>query len=140
MAGKVVQCKKCARLYQSLGASPYCPKCVEDLEQSFELVKNYIYDHPQANAVEISEETGVPEKDIFYFLKEGRLSVSEGNAILRCEQCGRSITTGRYCDACKSSLERELSASINDAIQKVKQPTGQNKKQTGKMHINLRNR
>jgi hypothetical protein len=114
---------------------------VEDLEKNFELVKNYIYDHPEANAVEISEETGVPEKDIFYFLKEGRLSVSEDNGMLRCEQCGHSITTGRYCESCRNTLERELSATLSDAMQKAKQPTGQ-KKQVGlgKMHINLRDR
>ena len=70
-----------------------------------------------------------------YFLKEGRLSVSEDNGMLSCEICGCAITTGRYCVSCKSNLERELTASLNDAMQKVKKPSSK-----GKMHINLRDR
>ncbi len=135
MTARVIQCKKCARLYQSIGASPYCPNCMDELERSFDLVKNYIYDHPNANVVEISTETEVPEKDILHFLKEGRLSVSEDNGILSCEICGSAITTGRYCVSCQSKLERELTASLNDAMQKDKKPSSK-----GKMHINLRDR
>lgn len=135
MALSVAQCKKCARLYQPFGSAPYCPSCMEEMENNFDLVKEYIYEHPLANAVEISQETGVPEKDIFYFLKEGRLSVSEGSGMLVCESCGRSITTGRYCESCKKSLERELSSSINEAMQKKTHATG-----LGKMHVNIHDR
>ncbi len=143
MGGKIVQCKKCSRIFQFLGTSPYCPNCVEELERNFERVKDYIYDHQHANVVEISKETGVPEKDVFYFLKEGRLSVSEDIGVLHCEDCGCSITTGRYCESCKKKLEREFGALINEAAQRVKQPSGQKSKQSvglGKMHINLRDR
>ncbi len=143
MGGKVVQCKKCARLFQSLSSSPYCPYCVEELEKNFDMVKNYIYDHPHANVMEISTETSVPEKDVFYFLKEGRLSISENNGMLRCENCGCSIATGRFCEACQKQLERELSASVSEAIEKVKPPSGQKGKRQGalgRMHIDIRNR
>ncbi len=135
MALSVSQCKKCARLYQPLGNAPYCPTCMEELESNFDLVKAYIYEHPSANAVEISQETGVPEKDIFYFLKEGRLSVSENSGMLLCESCGRSITTGRFCDSCKKHLERELSSTLSEAIQKKSHSSG-----LGKMHVNIHDR
>lgn len=135
MEATILQCKQCRRLYQSISAAPYCPHCVEKLEKKFELVKNYIYEHPNANVVEISEETGVSEKDIFYFLKEGRLSISEDNGMLLCESCGHSITTGRYCEACNKKLERELSASVNESMQKLNQSTG-----IGKMHVDFRKR
>jgi hypothetical protein len=108
---------------------------MEELDESFELVKEYIYNHPLANAVEITQETGVSEKDIFYFLKEGRLSVSENNGMLLCESCGRSIITGRYCEPCKKHLERELSASMGEAMEKKSHPTG-----LGKMHVNIHDR
>ncbi len=135
MGATIVQCKKCSKLYQSFGNAPYCPACMDELERNFELVKEYIYEHPQANAVEVSKETGVPEKDIFYFLREGRLSVNEGSGMLLCENCGRSITTGRYCEACKKSLERELSATLGNAADKRGQTTG-----LGKMHVDFKNR
>ncbi len=131
----VSQCKKCARLYQSFGNAPYCPTCMDDLEKSFDLVKEYIYEHPLANVVEISRETGVPEKEIFYFLKEGRLSVSENNGMLLCESCGRSIITGKYCESCKKQLERELSSTIASAMQKKSSSHG-----LGKMHVNVSDR
>ncbi len=135
MGVAISQCKKCARLYQSMSNAPYCPTCMEELENNFDLVKEYIYEHPMANAVEISQETGVPEKDIFYFLKEGRLSITDGNGMLLCESCGRSIMTGRYCESCKKQLERELSSSLSDAMQKKSHPTG-----LGKMHVNVHDR
>ncbi len=135
MALSVSQCKKCARLYQPLANAPYCPTCMEELENKFELIKEYIYEHPLANAVEISHETGVPEKDIFYFLKEGRLSVSENSGMLVCESCGRSITTGRFCESCKKHLERELSSTISQAMQKKSHSSG-----LGKMHLNIHDR
>ena len=141
MAEKILQCKKCSRLYQPLGTSPYCPVCMEELETNFELVKNYIYENPNANVVEISKETEVSEKDILYFLKEGRLSVAENNGMLQCEKCGCSIGTGRYCEDCKTKLERALSASVNEAIAKVKQPARKGKESSlGKMHIDYRDR
>lgn len=135
MAPSIAQCKKCGRLYQSFSNAQYCPTCMEELEKSFDLVKEYIYEHPLANVVEISQETGVPEKDIFFFLKEGRLSVSENNGMLLCESCGRSIITGRYCDGCKKQLERKLSNSISDAIQKKNHTPG-----LGRMHVNIQDR
>lgn len=131
----ISQCKKCSRLYQSFGNAPYCPTCMEELEKGFDLVKDYIYEHPKANAVEISQETGVAEKDIFYFLREGRLSLSEGSSLLICESCGRSIMTGRYCESCKKQLERELTSSISEAMTKAKHPTG-----LGKMHVDVSER
>ena len=142
MTGKIIQCKKCSRIFQFLGTLPYCPNCVEELESNFVLVKDYIYDHQHANVVEISKETGVPEKDIFYFLKEGRLSVSEENGMLFCEDCGCSISTGRFCESCKKKLEREFGALVNEAAQRVKQPSQKSGQSSGigKMHINLRDR
>lgn len=135
MGATITQCKKCSKLYQSFGNAPYCPNCMEALEKSFELVKDYVYEHPLANAVEISQETGVPERDIFYFLKEGRLSVSENNGLLLCENCGRSIMTGRYCEACQKKLERELQSSISGAMEKSSRRSG-----LGKMHVDIHDR
>lgn len=135
MTVKVLQCKKCSKLYQPLSDAPYCPVCMEKLDEDFELVKEYIYNHPMANVVEISEETGVSEKDVFYFLKEGRLSLSEDNGMLLCESCGRSITTGRYCEECRKRMERELNSLISQSMEKKRQPSG-----LGRMHLNIKDR
>lgn len=135
MGVTILQCKQCKRLFQSFGSS-FCPDCVQKLEENFELVRKYIYDNPHANVVEISQETDVPERDILYFLKEGRLSIAEGDGMLLCENCGRSIITGRYCDHCKKIFEKELSA-VYVGPEKKKQDRASG---LGKMHIDLNDR
>lgn len=135
MGATVLQCKQCNRLFQSFGAV-YCPECTQRLEEKFELVKKYIYDNPHANVVTISQDTEVPVRDILYFLKEGRLSIEKGDGLLLCENCGRSISTGRFCDRCKNMFEKELSAvCVKPEAKKERTSEG-----LGKMHINLRRR
>ncbi len=135
MGVSISQCKECKRLYQSFGSS-YCPDCAQKLEDNFELVRKYIYDNPNANVVETSQETGVSERDILYFLKEGRLSLAEGDGLLLCENCGRSVNTGRYCEQCKRIFEKELSAVyVDPANKKQNRASG-----LGKMHIDFKDR
>lgn len=101
---KVRQCRQCGRIFASMG-SDTCPACTEQMDENFRKVKNFLYDHPEANVVEISEGTDVPEKVVLHFLKEGRLSVDETTYALECERCGTPISTGRYCKKCQSMFQ-----------------------------------
>ena len=60
-------------------------------------VRDYIYQHPDASIKEISEKTEVDEKIILDFLKEERLSLRTADGLLRCQQCGKPIEKGSYC-------------------------------------------
>ena len=133
MGSDVKQCKECKKLFYSFGSS-FCPDCVEEIEKGFDRVKDYIYDHPKANVVEISQETNVSEKRILGYLKEGRLTIDENNGLLLCEECGRSIPTGRYCSGCSRRLEHELRGAYISPEEKKKQEAS---KGLGKMHINF---
>ncbi|MFA5675334.1 MAG: hypothetical protein WDA65_02315 [Christensenellales bacterium] len=107
MGPQVKQCRICNKLFYSFGANN-CPDCTERMERDFEKVRDYIYENPNANVVEISQETGVSEKVILSYLKEGRLTIAENNGMLLCEKCNRSISTGRYCKECSRMLEYDL--------------------------------
>mgnify|MGYP000574973051 FL=1 len=125
----VKQCKQCGRLFESFGEN-LCPRCVEEMEESYAKVKDYVYDHPDANVFDVSKETGVPEKTVLEFLREGRLSMNA--AELECEECGAPITCGRFCSECKNKLENVLMSAYRPPKKEEKNPP------TGRMHIDYR--
>lgn len=129
----VKQCRQCGRLFESLGSN-LCPRCMEDMEKDFVTVKEYVYDHSDANVFDISNETGVPEKTVLEFLREGRLSMS--GADLHCEECGASITTGRYCSECQNKLEIILKSAYRPPASKKESNTPP----SGRMHFDYRKR
>lgn len=104
---QLTKCKLCGRPFQSYGM-PFCPSCNQSLEDQYKLVKEYLYDNPNAAIETVVEETGVPEKIILYYLREGRLQMANASGILRCEQCGASINSGRLCDKCMGKLESRI--------------------------------
>ncbi|KGG79975.1 TIGR03826 family flagellar region protein [Caloranaerobacter azorensis] len=106
-------CSRCGRIYAYDGINKLCPKCRKEEEEEFKRVKEYIYDHPDANIQMVSEETGVPVKKILRYLREGKLELkTENNLLLACERCGKPIKTGRFCDKCIVELKRELKSAV----------------------------
>ncbi|HWR21880.1 MAG TPA: flagellar protein [Feifaniaceae bacterium] len=104
---KVKQCRMCGKLFQSVGGS-MCMECEDRLDQEFRLVRDYLYEHPEADIMELSKETGVSERSILQFLKDERLTLSVPSESIRCEHCGKAIASGKICAACKDRLSRIL--------------------------------
>jgi flagellar operon protein (TIGR03826 family) len=125
----VKQCRQCGRLFESFGAH-LCPRCVDEMEQNFIIVKDYVYDHPDANVFDVTKETGVPEKTVLEFLREGRLSMQASE--LECEECGTPISSGRLCSECKNKLENVLMSAYKPAKKEDKSPG------TARMHIDYK--
>lgn len=130
------KCKWCGSLFQG-SPTGICYSCIEKMDEEFLVARDYIYDHPSAKIAEVCEETGIEERTILHFLKEGRLSLSSNvGDILSCENCGSSIKSGRLCDNCKNKLK----SAIHGVIEKDK-PKEQgskkplNYKKSDKMHI-----
>jgi hypothetical protein len=135
MSGTIKRCKKCGKIFGSFGTD-YCAECAEELDNIFNLVQDYIFEHENASVVEISEALDVDGKIILSFIKEGSLALSEGNYALTCERCHKPIPSGRYCDECKSALNKILKG----AVLEHKQPEKEKEKEEGKrkkarMHI-----
>lgn len=132
MGCDVIQCKQCKHLFQSFGSN-ICPSCNEELEKDFEIVKEYIYNSPRANVVEITKNTGVPEKTVLYFLKDGRLSIEGTDPVLVCEKCKKPISSGRFCKECQSTLENTFIKSYAQSKQNLAEEA--RKTLLGKMHM-----
>ena len=132
MGSNVRQCRQCGKLFQSFGAG-ICPECAEELDRSFRVVKDYLYDHPDANVFEITKETGVAEKMVLSFLKEGRLSINTGENMLQCEKCGKPISEGRFCNECRSMLENALSSAFKPEPEKRDETRKSGS--SGRMHV-----
>lgn len=103
-------CEKCGRAFAYTGSS-FCSRCGnESEEEAFKKVKNYLYDHPGASIVEVSEATEVSEKQILKFLRDNRIEIrEEDNMLLDCERCGTAIRSGRFCESCTVKLQKEFS-------------------------------
>ena len=104
----VRNCKSCGRMFNYIGTS-ICPECSKAVEEKFDDVKKYIYEHPKCSIHEVAEEMEISVAQIRKWLKEERLTFSEDSDItLNCEKCGKKILTGRFCKACKESMSSQL--------------------------------
>ncbi|MCD5413686.1 MAG: MerR family transcriptional regulator [Clostridiales bacterium] len=113
-------CKKCGRAFAYKGI-PVCGRCKSDDEDDFTKVKDYLYDYPGATIREVSDETGVNEKQILRYLKDSRIEIiEEGNFILDCERCEKSIRSGRFCDVCLSEMKKEFRSVIKPRTEQAK--------------------
>ncbi|NLK86718.1 MAG: MerR family transcriptional regulator [Clostridiaceae bacterium] len=126
----VRNCRKCGKIYNYIGGAPLCPSCKELDEADFKRIKEYLYDNPKASVTQVSVDLDVSVEKIKRFLKEGRLEIAgdDGNLILECENCGRSIKTGRYCVEC----ERSLTSSLRSAASQFKSELESQSQNTGR--------
>lgn len=102
-------CKVCGTLFNYVSGLPLCTACMKEIDDKFPQVKQYIYENPGVGIQQVSEENKIPIAIIKKWVKEERLSFTEGSSIaVECERCGRMILSGRYCDECKSIVTKQL--------------------------------
>ena len=98
-------CRSCKKIFNYLSGPALCPGCKEKLEEKFQEVKQYIEGHQGASMQEVSEECDVEINQIRQWLREERLEITEGSAMmLSCESCGALIRSGKFCDKCRDAL------------------------------------
>ncbi len=114
---EVRNCRKCGKIFNYIG-SPICPVCKQSEEDDFKTIKDYLYRNPGASITQVSTELDISVEKIKRFLKDGRLEITgeDGNMILECENCGKSIKSGRFCDDC----ERNLAAGFKSVAGQMK--------------------
>lgn len=113
-------CSRCGRMFQAEGATKLCSRCLDNDEEDFKVVREYVYDNPGANITEVSEETGVSEEKILKFLRQGKLMLKdEVSMVLDCERCGKPIKTGRFCDSCSHEMSQGLRTAANKAAESL---------------------
>ncbi len=119
----VKNCTRCGRMFQAEGVSKLCDRCRDNDEEDFKVVREYVYDNPNSNIPDVSENTGVPEDKILKFLRQGKLVLKdEFSMVLDCERCGKPIKSGRYCDSCTHEMSNELRGAASRTAQNIQKP------------------
>lgn len=107
----LASCARCKKLYQKI-RSNICPTCEINEEEDYEKVRKHLGEHPNRNAEQVSEETGVPIDSVLRFIEQGRVeAMGVGNAInVKCGKCGAPAisVTKKLCEACLQALNAEL--------------------------------
>ncbi len=103
-------CPSCGKMFTYLpGNPPVCQSCVKAMDEKFDEVKKYVYDHPRCGIQELCEAMEVTPNQVHKWIREERLTFAESSDIaLNCEQCGARILTGRFCKKCKDSMAKGL--------------------------------
>lgn len=113
--GELKICYRCGNMFVFMGfGKALCAKCIEEEEEEFIIVKEYIMDHLSATIMEVAQETNVRVSRIKSFLKDGRLIIPDGSMVfINCELCEAPIKFGRVCRDCATTLSNEMKAEMN---------------------------
>ncbi|MCL2753031.1 MAG: MerR family transcriptional regulator [Defluviitaleaceae bacterium] len=107
---EMYNCRRCKKLFPRL-REPICSDCIQQDEDLFNDVKNFLRDNPKTLIADVAAETGASAKKILGWLREGRLEIVGGD--LTCKACGEGISTGIFCEPCQSKVNQDLDAMEN---------------------------
>jgi flagellar operon protein (TIGR03826 family) len=108
---ELANCTKCGRLFVRMSTRDVCESCYQEEERQFERVYTFLRkrENRTATMAQIVEATGVAEKLITKWIREGRLQlVRFPNLTYPCESCGTMIREGRLCANCLGKLQKDL--------------------------------
>ena len=128
-------CEECGgkMFYQESGIYQ-CEDCQHIQLDDFGKIKEYLETHTGATIKEISEETGVEMKIIGMFLKDGRIQIPEGSKIfIKCQRCGCSLRSGRYCEECTRELGSQLKGAFYENVGQKPADVKNTKREAGGM-------
>lgn len=109
----LANCPRCNKAFNKLNSSPLCTSCRQRDDEDFEIVYQYLRDHPNKLVPEIAAVTGVDEKNILEFYRSGRIIT--GEAGYPCERCDTPIHRGKYCDRCAGGLKSDIDSQRSSA-------------------------
>ncbi|NLJ85720.1 MAG: MerR family transcriptional regulator [Firmicutes bacterium] len=107
-------CSNCGTLFNAINPNMrLCAQCEEDEQERFDRVKEYLKEHATATVIEITKATGVERKEIFEWVRSGRIEIAgiEGLGI-QCESCGTAITSGRFCVQCAVRMQQDAKRAL----------------------------
>ena len=108
----LVNCIRCGILFSPERDTNVCPVCVAHETELLKKVTEYLRDYPLANAMEVSERTGVPAVQIFKFVKQGSLILTAPTEAFKCRMCGKDVKKGTLCQDCLDKV-KDLKESVS---------------------------
>ena len=106
---EVVNCRSCGRLFNYISGYQICPDCKKRIEEKFEVVKQYLRDHPDATMKDVVEDNDVTRRQVEIWIREERISFSsEVGSEIGCERCKKPIRSGKYCSRCRDIMTNTL--------------------------------
>jgi len=107
----MMNCECCGKVFNSTGFFNLCPVCTEKDERDFAMIKEYLCEHPYAKIFDVANDLNMSIKKIKRYLRESRLEIIEpNNRFLFCEDCGKPIRSGKYCDECYRKFHQNFRA------------------------------
>jgi len=109
---QLTNCRRCGKVFPK-EYRDVCQQCAEIEVEDVRKICDYAegLNKPHISIEEISENTGISQKDIDLYLKRGRLSRIIKKIQARCRICGATIndTTkkGLVCDSCVKQMGRD---------------------------------
>ncbi len=73
--GEVCACRYCRRLFKSVIKRAVCPDCISKDNEQFDVIRDFLIENPNSNAVQVSQHTNISTSEILRYVDEGRLTV-----------------------------------------------------------------
>ena len=107
---ELMNCPRCGNVFVQT-IRDICEACYKEEEAMFEKVYAFIRkkENRQATLTEVCDATGVPERVVIRFIKQGRLRTAQfPHLSYPCESCGSPINEGNLCDTCRRRIQTDL--------------------------------
>ncbi len=102
---EVVACRGCRKLFNSKYGEEFCSECRSVSEEDYRKVREYLWDHPNTPAEQVSRDCNVPLAEVMHYVRQERLTIADDSRVLlSCERCGKKILHGTYCKDCEKKL------------------------------------
>ena len=118
----IATCKRCGKLFNKVTLD-ICPDCVRKEEVLFDEIKLFLRTHENATIEEVVEALDVDEELVVKFLRDGRLVASK-KMTYPCAECGKPISTGKYCPDCLKNMMNTVNSLKESIINSQKKGPG----------------
>ncbi|WP_033544151.1 flagellar protein [Planococcus sp. CAU13] len=111
---RLANCTICGKLYLK-DHTDYCLDCYKEMEREYKVISNFlkVEENRFASIEEVSAFTGVPEKRIAEFIRDGRIYVEDyPNLGYGCAHCGTLIKRQMLCASCFEDFTAEVNKTL----------------------------